>query len=155
MSESLEPDPGEPIAGFEPGRLRDASVSELAIRFGFGAGVSIVAALVGLAFGSTLGGAFLAFPAILPATLTLLEQKHGTEDAVHDQRGALLGAIGLVAFALAGAILFDRVAASLVFLAATAAWVVISVGLYLAVARYRRSTRRSRNNGPAATEARA
>jgi len=140
-TEPLEPDPGEPIAGFDVQRLRDASVKDLGIRFAFGAGASTVAAIVGGVVGPTLGGAFLAFPAILPATLTLLEQKHGTEDAIHDQRGAVLGAIGLIAFALAGAFLFDRFAAAVVLLTASVAWVVVSVGIYLAVARYRHARR--------------
>ena len=55
-----------------------------------------------------------AFPAILPATLTLLEQKHGTEDAVHDTRGAVLGAIGLVPFAVVAAVCFGRLIAAFV-----------------------------------------
>jgi hypothetical protein len=136
MSESLEPQPGEPVMGFEPGKLRDVKVGELAIRFGFGAGVSTVAAVIGVAFGPTAGGLFLAFPAILPATLTLLEQKHGTDAAVHDDRGAVLGSLGLVAFAVTATVLFTEVSTPVVLAAAAGAWAATAIGVYLAVAAW-------------------
>jgi hypothetical protein len=148
-SEPLEPQDGNPIMGFRPEQLRDVKFADLAIRFAFGAGVSAVAAGVGKGFTPVVGGMFLAFPAILPASLTLLEQKHGTEDAVHDVRGAVLGSLGLVAFALVAAVLFTRVTAPVVLGAATAAWLVTSVGLYLAVAAWRH-----RRRGPAHPERR-
>lgn len=75
-TEPLEPQPGQPLMGFEPSKIRDLKASELGVRFAFGACASIVAGLVGTAFSPVVGGMFLAFPAILPATLTLLEQKH-------------------------------------------------------------------------------
>ena len=42
------------------------------MRFLFGAGISLVAGLAGMAFGSKIGGVLLGFPAILPASLTLI-----------------------------------------------------------------------------------
>src|SRR5437588_116002 len=116
--------------GFDPGKVRDVKSSDLAIRFGFGAAISIVAALLTAGFGPYVGGMFLAFPAILPATLTLLEQKHGTEDALHDVRGAVLGSLGLVAFALTAAITFGRKPIGVALALASAAWVAVSVGFY-------------------------
>ncbi|HEY2813724.1 MAG TPA: DUF3147 family protein [Acidimicrobiales bacterium] len=115
----------------------------MGVRFAFGAGMSVVAGLAGNVFSPVVGGMFLAFPAILPATLTLLEKKHGTEAAVHDDRGAVLGAIGLVAFALVAAALFTVVAPAFVLIAATVAWAVAAVAVYLAVAAWRRE-----NKGP-------
>lgn len=70
-----------------------------AIRFGFGAAISVVAAIVSLLLGPVAGGVFLAFPAILPATLTLLERDKGPVAAVADARGATIGALGLIVFA--------------------------------------------------------
>src|SRR4051794_19936546 len=128
--EPLEPDPGEPMAGFRPDKLRKVRPSDLAVRFAFGAGVSICAAVIGKAFTPEAGGMFLAFPAILPATLTLIEKKHGNDDAVHDVRGAVIGSLGLVAFAVAAALMFTRVSAAVVLAAAAVAWAVVSVGVY-------------------------
>ena len=129
------------MIAWDPSRLRQVKASDLAVRFGFGAAVSVVAAVTGNVFGAFVGGMFLAFPAILPATLTLLEQHDGTRAAVHDQRGALLGALGMVAFALAAALGFDRLAVGVAAALASAAWTLVAVGVYLAVASWRRDHR--------------
>jgi hypothetical protein len=135
----LEPQRGNPTFGFRTRKLAQLSAGELGIRFAFGAGISVVASIVGLAFSPVVGGMFLAFPAILPATLTLLEREEGTEDAVHNVRGAVLGAIGLVAFALIAAALFTHTSALLALVSATAGWVGVSLALYLSVASWRRA----------------
>jgi hypothetical protein len=142
--EPLEPGPGSPIAGFDPGKLRAVAVPELAVRFAFGAAVSIVAGVAGLSLTPKFGGMFLAFPAILPATLTLLEKKHGTEDAVHDVRGAVLGSAGLVAFASLAALTFTRWAPASVLAAAAAGWVTVSLATYLTVVAFKGGLRSPR-----------
>jgi Protein of unknown function (DUF3147) len=118
--------------GFDWSRLRSVRFSELAIRFTFGAAVALLAALVGTVGGPRLGGLFLAFPAVLPATLTLIEKKEGTAKAWADASGGALGAIGLATFALT-AVLLLRWNPLLALLAALMAWTVVSVGLYFAV----------------------
>jgi hypothetical protein len=138
----LEPGPGEPIAGIDPGRLRDVQVSELAVRFGFGAAVSVVAGVIGLVVSPKAGGMFLAFPAILPATLTLLEKKHATEHAVHTVRGAVVGSIGLVVFACVAAAAFTRWPPVVVLAAAIAGWATVSLSVYFAIAWSYRGSRR-------------
>ena len=145
MSSPLEPDEGEPTVGWEPSKLREIKAHELAIRFAFGAAISVIAAMVGKVFGAAMGGMFLAFPAILPATLTLLEKKNETADAVHNDRGAVLGGLGLVAFALSAALLFTKTTTAAVIGAATVAWIVVAVGAYLVVAarHHRRGTPKS------------
>ncbi len=155
MTEPLEPDTGEPLLGFEPGKIRGVRLSGLAVRFAFGAGISLLAAGVAAVLGPHAGGMFLAFPAILPASLTLLEQQDGHPEAAHDQRGALLGAVGMVAFALVAALTFSVLARPAALAAATVAWVVAAVGTYLLVARHRRATgaRTDAGPGPAATAA--
>ena len=52
---------------------------------------------------------FLAFPAILPASLTLVKEHDGRRKTCDDARGSRLGALGMLAFAIVVAILAPRV----------------------------------------------
>src|SRR5205807_1800795 len=65
-----------------------------------GAAISLVAGVIGMKFGPRLGGVLLGFPAILPASLTLIEKKEGKEQASVDSIGAGLGAVAMIAFAV-------------------------------------------------------
>ena len=85
-AEPMEPRPGI-VAGIDLGKLREVVPRDLALRFAFGAGISIIAGLAGLLVSSRFGGMFLAFPAILPATLTLLEEV-GVLSHAHLEGGA-------------------------------------------------------------------
>ncbi|MFF4761659.1 DUF3147 family protein [Streptomyces sp. NPDC001292] len=107
---------------------------DLLLRFGLGAGVSLLAAVVSRLFGSFVGGVFLAFPAILLASLTLVAEEEGLMSARDDARGAAPGTLGLLVFAIVAAVLLRQHAAWLALGAATAAWAVVSLGAY-AVAR--------------------
>lgn len=129
--------------GFEPGKLKQTKPVELALRFAFGAGIALLAGLVGMRFGDRLGGLFLAFPAVLPASLTLLEKKDGRAKADIDALGAILGSCGMLAFALV-VVLALRPSGPLAALgAAGATWVAVSVGLFLALrAALNRAARR-------------
>jgi membrane protein implicated in regulation of membrane protease activity len=130
--------PAEPLAGLEAGKLRKVKPQELAIRFAFGAAISIVAGLVSLAVNTTAGGMFLAFPAILPATITLIEKKESTEQASLDVQGAVVGALGLVVFAVVAEYGLERTGSSATLLAAGAAWAAASVLAYLVLEKVRR-----------------
>jgi hypothetical protein len=114
----------------EMGRLREVHARQLGTRFAFGAGISIVAELIGLRFGTRLGGAFLAFPAILPASLTLIQREGGRRLASVDARGATLGAVGMVAFAITALLLMPRLSVVLGLLAAALAWLTLANVLY-------------------------
>lgn len=103
---------------------------DLLLRFGFGAGVSLLAAVVSALFGSFVGGVFLAFPAILLASLTLVAEEEGLRPARDDARGAALGTLGLWAFAVVATVLLRHHSAWLALGAATAAWVVVSLAAY-------------------------
>ncbi len=86
---------------------------EFGIRFLFGGAITVIAGLLAKEFGPVFGGLFLAFPAIFPASATLVEKherqkkrKAGIPDtsrgrtaAALDARGAALGSIGLACFA--------------------------------------------------------
>ncbi len=114
----------------EPKSVGKIRPRDLLVRFAFGALTSTVAGIVGLAFGARAGGLFLAFPAILLATVTLIEGEEGTRAAREDAHGAIVGAIALAGFAALGALLFARLPAALVLALATIAWTAIAVGGY-------------------------
>src|SRR5207302_456651 len=86
--------------------------------------------LTGMVAGPVAGGLFLAFPAILPATLTLLEKKEGLAQAVSDMRGAAVGSLGMVAFAVTGLLLMTSQPA-LALIAALIAWILAALASYL------------------------
>lgn len=118
----------------QPGKLRQVRPRDLAIRFAFGATVSVVAGVISLLAGRRIGGVWLAFPAILLASATLIADEENTAEASNDIRGAAYGSVGLFAFALVATLLFGRVSWWLVLIAASAAWTFAALGTY-AVAR--------------------
>jgi hypothetical protein len=138
---------GEAGIGIDVHALREVSIKELAIRFAFGAAVSLVAAAVGQLAGSFAGGMMLAFPAILPATVTLLERSDGREEAVRDVQGAVLGALGLSLFALVLVATLPHEHGWLALPLAVVAWAGSSVLAYAAVEAlgHRLRTRRARS----------
>jgi hypothetical protein len=73
---------------------------EYAARFLFGGLVALVASMTSKALGNFAGGLALAFPAILPAALTLVKEHDGRQQAADDARGARFGTIGLTLFAV-------------------------------------------------------
>ena len=116
----------------EPRRLLSISPKDYFVRFGFGFLISVIAAVVGETAGARVGGLFLAFPAILPATLTLVERKDGIGQALSDVRGATLGAIGMIGFAVV-MVAVVRQAPAVGLGGALLAWVVVSGLAYLFV----------------------
>jgi uncharacterized protein DUF3147 len=120
---------------FDRDALRSVQPRDLAVRFAFGFGVSVAAGIVTLAFGSRTGGLFLAFPAVLPASLTLIENKEGRRQAEGNAVGAIIGAVALVAFALTARALFTHIPGAAVEAIALGAWLGVSLLLYLLVRR--------------------
>lgn len=119
------------------GAVRSVGVKDILIRFGLGAFISISAGIIGLTVSHRLSGAFLAFPSILPASLTLLQEKEGTRRADRDAIGAVLGGAALVLFAMIGEAGFRHLEPYLVLVLALVGWLVASFVLYamLALAR--------------------
>lgn len=117
---------------------------QLAVRFAFGAVIALAAGVIGLRFGHRVGGVFLAFPAILPAALTLLERSDGTEKTDIDAVGASLGAVALLLFAITAVQLVGRVGPVAGILIAAVVWIVAALALYplgrAALARFTRQT---------------
>ena len=93
--------------------VRQTRWHELLLRFATGGLITVAAGLVAQRFGPVIGGLFLAFPAIFPASATLIAKhehekkmakglagrRRGIEAAAVDACGTALGSIGLVAFA--------------------------------------------------------
>ena len=94
--------------------LRRTKWHDYLVRFLLGGAVTVITGLIAKRFGPVVGGLFLAFPAIFPASATLLdrdqrEKKRNAGIAVTlrgrlavalDARGAALGCIALAGFAL-------------------------------------------------------
>ena len=114
---------------------------EYALRFFFGGAVTVAAGVIAKQYGPVFGGLFLAFPAIFPASATLV-QKHekekkrkagiidhgrGRKAAALDARGAALGCVGLACFAAAIWRLLPEWNAAASFAAALAIWLAVAL----------------------------
>ena len=117
---------------------------EFAIRFLFGGAITVVTGLIAKHYGPVFGGLFLAFPAIFPASATLVETHEklkrreagiprtlrGRFAAALDARGAALGTIGLALFAVTVWKLLPDLNAAATLLAALGVWFVVSVSVW-------------------------
>ncbi len=118
---------------------------EWIIRFAFGGTVCVIAGLIAQRFGPVIGGFFLAFPAIFPASASLVEgheEQHkaragfdgtnrGRVVAAIDAHGTAMGCIGLAGFAFVFWIWLPRTSPFVVFTLATLVWLTVSVGVWL------------------------
>lgn len=127
---------------FTPGALRQTRPHEYAIRFLFGGVITALTGWIASRYGPIIGGLFLAFPAIFPASATLVasheRKKHqdgqgkrrGEEAASIDAAGAALGSLALLAF---GAIVWTwgaSLSAWAVLALAGCAWLAVSILLW-------------------------
>src|SRR6202790_291788 len=117
---------------------------EYAVRFLFGGATTVVAGLLAKHFGPALGGLFLAFPAIFPASATLVEKherdkRHragimktirGRQTAALDARGAALGSFGLACFAWIVWKFLPAWNTALTLFVALSVWLGLSVSLW-------------------------
>lgn len=118
----------------EPAEVVQHKPQDYAVRFVFGAVISLVAGLIGMKFGPVVGGVFLGFPAILPASLTLIAKKEGKAEAAIDSLGAVLGAVALVGFALVVIFVASRWGVIATLVVALVVWLVLAFALYAIVA---------------------
>ena len=119
----------------DPSRLRKTSWREYAVRFAFGGLITALAGFLGTKFGPAVGGLFLGFPAILPASLTLVKKHEGEEAAGNDARGAVAGSIGLIVFAALVWRLAVHLAAWQLLPLATIVWLAVSLIVWLLAQR--------------------
>jgi hypothetical protein len=120
--------------------LRRTKWYEYLIRFCIGGAVTVVAALIANRFGAGIGGLFLAFPAIFPATATLIashEEKKKAKAGISgtmrarqlvgaDAAGAAMGGVGLAIFAAVTWWALEEYPLALTLAVATVAWAVAS-----------------------------
>ena len=129
---------------FALSELKKTKWYEFAIRFLFGGAITVVAGLIAKHYGPVFGGLFLAFPAIFPASATLVETHEnrkkrqagisrtmrGRFAAALDARGAALGTIGLALFGLTVWKLLPGWNAAGTLLAALGVWFIVSVSVW-------------------------
>ena len=120
--------------------LKDGNWREYLVRFVLGGATTVFTGIVSGQLGPAVGGLFLALPAILCASATLIEKheqrrkdkaglsghRRGQEAAALDAAGASLGSVGMMNFALVFSFLVER-NAPLALVLAFAAWGILSV----------------------------
>ena len=126
--------------------LGEAKWYEFVIRFAFGGTVTALTGIIAKHFGPEIGGLFLAFPAILPATATLIEKHEmekkrdagkngiasGRKAAGADAAGAAVACPGLLVFAVIVWKVLPSSSLPLILTAATLAWLSTAVAVWLA-----------------------
>ena len=132
------------VIKFKLSALRRTKWYEIVLRFLFGGLATVATGMIAKSYGPAIGGLFLAFPAIFPATATLVE-KHVKEkkkkariDGVNrsrlavalEARGTAMGSFGLVVFGLLLWRFLVNRPAWLVLLAASSAWLVTSIWIW-------------------------
>lgn len=99
---------------FDGSGLRQTRWYEYASRFFFGGAITVLTGVIAHQFGPAIGGLFLAFPAIFPASASLIDKHQrerkeragvsgtirGRKAAAVDAAGAAMGTTGLAIFAV-------------------------------------------------------
>jgi hypothetical protein len=124
--------------------LRQTQWHEYLSRFLIGGGITAFAGIIAQKFGPVVAGLFLAFPAIFPASATLIEKherqkkelagvnpgRRGRTAAALDAAGAAMGSIGMFVFALLVWRLLPQHQAWAVLSAGIVVWLLISVTIW-------------------------
>jgi hypothetical protein len=120
--------------------LKNGRCHEYFIRFALGGAVTVLTGWIANRFGPSIGGLFLAVPAIFCASATLIEKhemrrkseagmdgrRRGQQAAALDATGAALGSFGLLAFAASFSSLIGRSITG-AFLTAALVWLIAAV----------------------------
>jgi hypothetical protein len=126
---------------FDTSSLKRTKWHEYAIRFILGGSITAIAGVTAAKFGPVIGGLLLAFPAIFPASATLIEKHEnekkqraglkpghrGTDAAALDAAGAAMGSMGMLVFALVLWKVLVGHQAGVVLALATFLWLGVSI----------------------------
>jgi hypothetical protein len=139
-----------------PSSLKEGRWYEYLVRFALGGAATVFTGLISSRYGASIGGLFLALPAIFCASATLIEKheirrkreagfdgrRRGRKAAALDAAGAALGALGMLAFAIVFSLIVEN-SISVAFIGASLAWLVVSMAAWC-VRRKIRLVRRRR-----------
>ena len=124
--------------------LRRTRAGEYALRFLFGGSMTAIAGILAERYGPVVGGLFLAFPALFPASATLVE-KHvrerkaragilqtaqGRLAAALEARGTFMGGVALLGFAWAAWRLFPIWNGAAVLILALGIWLALAIAIW-------------------------
>ena len=132
------------IVSVNPSALKRIKFHEYAIRFFLGGAITVAAGVIAKDFGPVVGGLFLAFPAIFPASATLVDKherrkkmragikdtQRGRKAAALDAFGAAEATIGLAAFALIVWFALPKHSAPMTLIVATIVWFALSLAIW-------------------------
>jgi 4-hydroxybenzoate polyprenyltransferase len=135
---------------------------EYTLRFLFGGLITAIASVIARKLGPEIGGLFLAFPAIFPASATLVEKhekqkkrragfdgtKRARTAAGVDAMGTAMGCLGLITFAVIVWKNLPSHSIGTTLLAATLAWLVVCVSTWLVCDKKRIWRRRAMKASP-------
>lgn len=146
-----------------PSSLREGRWYEYVIRFALGGAVTVFTGIISSRYGASVGGLFLALPAIFCASATLIEkheirrkreaglggERRGQEAAALDAAGAALGGLGMLAFAgVFWSLVEWSVAAA--FAAGSLAWLVVALAAWFVRRKLRVARRVARETNVSA-----
>jgi FtsH-binding integral membrane protein len=147
--------------------LREGRWYEYIVRFALGGAATVFAGLISSRYGASIGGLFLALPAIFCASATLIEkheirrkreaalagERRGQMAAALDSAGAALGSLGMFAFAVVFWLLIERSIAA-AFAGASLTWLAVSVAAWSTRRKIRSSKSAREKSRPAISRSR-
>ena len=124
--------------------LKSAQWWQFAVRFFLGGAITVCTGLISRHFGPVVGGLFLSFPAIFPATATLIarqetlkkrkagisDRTRGRKAAALDAAGAVFGGWGMVVFGCVAWLTLDSHPMALALALAAVLWLIVSASLW-------------------------
>ena len=140
--------------------LKSTKWHEFVFRFFIGGAITALAGLAAKRFGPEIGGLFLAFPAIIPATATLIKKREqqkkeragyggaerGRAAAAVDVAGAAMGGLGLVTFALVVWLRMREWKTATALVMGTLAWFLVALSVWQLREMFCRRMRAQRPN---------
>jgi hypothetical protein len=132
------------IPAIDLASVKQAHWPQFAVRFVLGGAVTLGTGLVANHWGPVIGGLFLSFPTIFPASATLIERsetakkrragidcrRRGRKAAALDAAGAVFGGCGLVCFGCVACLALPRYSTPLALVLSGIVWLVVSVALW-------------------------